>query len=171
MTLKVAGNYLKIYHARQGYNNVFGKDVDRRNEMDDSQLIERFDDVWKNSLCHAVERADRCDPEDARRKLKPKQQPYLDGDQEHREFWLENGLFIAQLKPINENDRELTQLWFISSTNIDPRVLRITFDTVDFREEFSQLAHRLGYTDEKLGEKLLLDFMGTILRKTFTGES
>lgn len=166
MTISVNDNRLKIYHAKYGYNNLFGKDVDERKRMTDEQLIERFDTVWRNSLNSAVAKADRCDADDARRKLKSDQQSFVKDDQDQREFWLEGGLFIAQLSIEDKTTQELTQLWFIKSSNVDPRTLFITFDTVNMREEFARLAQQLRYKDDELGKKLLLDFMETVLRKS-----
>lgn len=160
MEIFVDDNRLKIYHAKYGYNKLFGNDVDTRKQMSDPELIERFDDVWSRDLRPAVMTAERCDIEDARRKLKPDQQIYVKEDEEQREFWLEGGLFVAQLKSLGEA-KELTQLWFIRSSNVDPRTLFITFETLALREQFSKLANSLGWRDVELGEKLLIDFMET----------
>ena len=167
MSIVVKDDRLKIYHAKHGYNKIFGKDVPERQKMADQQLLSLFDTVWKNLLGSAVAKAEKCDFEDAKRKLKPDQQFFLKENQEHREFWLDGGLFIAQLADTNNNDQELTQLWFIKSSNVDPRTLFVTFDTLEKREEFEKLATRLGYTDSELGKKLLMDFLQTVLNKDF----
>lgn len=154
-----------MYHAKYGYNKVFGNDVDTRKSMTEPQLIERFDQVWERVLLAAVQKADICDAENARRKLKPDQQGFVDDEQEQREFWLEEGLFVAQLLPQDNQESELTQLWFVRSSNVDPRTLFITFETVAERERFREIASQLGWQDSDLGEKLLTDFMNTVSRR------
>ena len=166
MTIAVNDNRLKTFHAKYGYNNIFGKDIDERKQMSEEQLIERFDAVWHDQLSSAVANAEKCGADDARRKLKPEQQSFVKDDQEQREFWLEGGLFIAQLLVVDKKNQELTQLWFIKSSNVDPRTLFITFDSVAMREEFTKVAQQLKYKDDDLGKKLLLDFMEKVLRKS-----
>jgi len=105
--------------------------------------------------------------EDARRKIKPDQQRWLDKNQEQREFWLEGGLFVAQTTANADDTHELTQLWFVRSSDIDPRRLFITFATVEIRREFDKIAVEHGWKPEELGEKLLLDFMESATKKKF----
>ncbi len=164
MTIVVQNEWVKKYHAKKGYNNLFGRDVDERQKMTDEQLISLFDRVWKTSLCGAVTKAEKCSAENARQKLTSEQQAFFKETQEHREFQLEYGWFIAQLTEIENGKQELTQLWFIRSSNVDPRTLFVTFDSVELRDTFSQVASRLGYADGDLGKKILIDFMETILK-------
>ena len=133
--------------------------------MQDEELIVRFDRVWENMLHQAVLSAERCDPEDARRKVKPDQQRWVHDDEEQREFWLEGGLFIAQIAHETSGQYLLDQLWFVRSSNVDPRTLFVTFETLEVRRLFDQVASKSGWKAEDLGEKILLDFIETITRK------
>ena len=38
MTIVVQNEWVKKYHAKKGYNNLFGRDVDERQKMTDEQL-------------------------------------------------------------------------------------------------------------------------------------
>lgn len=149
----------KIHLARFGYHPLFGKDVDIREKMSDEEALRRFDQIWERELRNALLEADRCDPEDALRKLHEKEKPYFDKTQEHREFVCRDGLFVAQLKQLVSEMYELTQLWFIRSSNVDPRTLFIKFDTVPERNRFHELAEQLRWDDYDLGKQILLDFM------------
>ncbi len=133
----------------------------------EEDLLARFDTVWAHSLHAAIASADICSLEDARRKIKPDQQRWLDKNQEQREFWLEGGLFVAQTTANADDTHELTQLWFVRSSDIDPRRLFITFATVEIRREFDKIAVEHGWKPEELGEKLLLDFMESATKKKF----
>lgn len=164
MTIVVKSRQLKIYHARSGLHNIFGQDVDQRKKMDEAQAIERFDRVWTDSLSSAVEDAPLCQPEHARSLLDEKQRNFFNEDQEHREFRLQGGSFLAQLDQVDKNTQELTQLWFICSSNVDPRTVFVTFDTIELRENFRQVAAKLAYPEEELGKKLFMDFMETVQR-------
>jgi hypothetical protein len=66
---------------------------------------------------------------------------------------------IAQLKRLSDDEAELTQLWRVPSSDIDPKVLYIRFDTIEERRQFRNLANFLGQNDEKLGKQLILEFM------------
>lgn len=167
MKVVVKDNQLKKYHARNGYNKIFGMDVDERKEMSEEQLIERFDDIWHGALLRAIVGADKCSALDAKKKLRANQRQYFVDTQEHREFLLEQGLFIAQLQSSLSEELELTQLWFVRSSDSDPRVLYIRFDTASEREEFRKLAQNLRWVDEELGKRLVLDFMELTLNKSF----
>jgi hypothetical protein len=149
----------KIHLARFGYHPLFGNDVDIREKMSGEEALHRFDNVWERELRNALLEADRCDPEDALRKLPQKEKPYFVKTQEHREFICRDGLFVAQLKHLTSEMYELTQLWFIRSSNVDPRTLFIKFGTVSERSRFRELAERLGWDDYDLGKQILLDFM------------
>lgn len=149
----------KIHLARFGYHPLFGKDVDTREKMSDEEALHRFDRVWERELRDALLKAERCDPEDALRKLHEKEKPYFDKTQEHREFICRDGLFVAQLKSLPSEMYELTQLWFIRSSNVDPRTLFIKFGTMPERNQFRELAEQLGWEDYNLGKQILLDFL------------
>jgi hypothetical protein len=154
---------VKIFNARFGYNRVFGLDVDERKAFSEPQAIERFDKVWEDRLHDAVEHAEQISADDARGLLKKtKSAGFVRDDEQQRRFWLESGLFIAQLKDIGDKSSELTQLWFIPSSNPDPRTLYVTFESVEVKQAFCDVAHETGWEPEELGKHLLLQFMETI---------
>ena len=62
------------------------------------------------------------------------------------------------------------QLWFIPSSSADPRTVYVKFATMDMKRDFDALASKLGWKPEKLGEKLLLDFMETVQQRSYRGE-
>ena len=43
-------NSMKMYHARFGYNKLFGLDVVKRKAMKDADAVSLFDSVWDNTL-------------------------------------------------------------------------------------------------------------------------
>ena len=92
---------------------------------------------------------------------KTKSAGFVRDDEEQRQFWLYSGLFIAQLKSIDDG-LELTQLWFIPSSNPDPRTLYVTFESVEMKQAFCDVAIEAGWEPQELGKHLLLQFMETI---------
>lgn len=154
---------VKIFNARFGYNKVFGLDVDARKAFTEPQAIQRFDEAWERCLHDAVEHAEPISADEARALLKKsKSADFVRDNEEQRQFWLISGLFIAQLKAIDGNSTELTQLWFIPSSNPDPRTLYITFESVEAKKAFCAVATETGWDSEELGKHLLLQFMETI---------
>lgn len=149
----------KIHLARRGYNPLFGKDVDVRENMTNEEALRRFESIWQRELKGAVVGAERCDPENALTKLNIREKEFFDETQEHREFICKDGLFVAQLKTLAQNSYELTQLWFIRSSNVDPRTLFVTFETVAKRQGFKEMCEGLGWKDEDLGKRILIDLM------------
>ena len=155
-------NSVKIRLAKWGPNKLFGDEVDARQKtMGPDKLISLFDNVWESVLKVAVETAEIVNAADARERLNDNEKRFFDFNQDHREFRLpdKNIEFIAQIRPIPNDDRELTQLWVIYSLDNNPKVLRITFDTVEERRNFARLAKALKWNDVDLGKSLVLDFM------------
>ena len=162
MNIQINGSQLKAYLAKWGPNKLFGNNVDEREkEMSPEQLLELFDRVWEQTLKEAVAKARTCTYDRALEKLgSDRRRKRLEQDQEHREFRIQNLEFIAQLRKLQRNDYELTELWHIPSSDTHPRTLFVNFDTVEERQQFHSLAQKLGYPkDEELGKKIIFDFI------------
>lgn len=157
----------KIRIAKWGANKLFGDPDKRKLEMSNDDLVKLFDKVWEQTLQRAVTTADTCNSQEAFARLSDREKSYFDFDQKHRQFRLKdhNIEFIVQLRATSEDNPELTQLWKVSSTDINPKTLYVTFDSVQEREQFGELANQLGWSDEDLGLQLLLDFMRKLSRR------
>jgi hypothetical protein len=139
------------------------------NQLNDEQLIQIFDRIWTDRLKTAIEDADKCDEKSVRNKLSERAASFIDSSQEHREFRLQpEGLsFIVQLRPIDDRQHELTQLWFIPSTDSSPQCLYICFKDMQEKENFKEMANSLHYADpSELALKLIRDFMSTLQKKS-----
>lgn len=167
MPIKIEDQH-KIRIAKWGANKLFGDPDKRKNEMSDEQLIKLFDSVWDGILKSAVISADNCDSNEAYERISVKERNFFDFGQEHRQFRLKdlNVEFIAQLESLPDSEQSLTQLWRISSTDINPKTLYVTFETVEERKRFKELANSLGWHDENLGLNLVLDFMAKFPKKS-----
>lgn len=156
MPIEFSNESSKQYLAKRGPAKVFGRDVDRRENLSDIEAVEWFDRLWASNLQKAVEQASECDLEFVRSKVPYYAQSYIDDAATHREFTLSQCLFICQLAgPYTCN-----QLWFIPSTSGDPRTLYVKFGSVPAKESFDSTARRLGWAQsEELALKLLSDFM------------
>jgi hypothetical protein len=161
MSIIYANNKQKAFHARYGYNPIFGMDVDKRERLTDSQAVDLFDSVWEKALRAAIENAETCMLEHAQHKLKNNEKSFLDSKQEQREFVLKDGVFIAQLREQRDSmELEVTQLWFVRSSNPDPRTLYVRFDTQSQRERFREFAKSKGFHEDRdLGKLLLMHLM------------
>ena len=111
---------MKMYHARFGYNKLFGLDVVKRKAMKDAEAVALFDSVWDNVLGDAVRNAEVISYGEARGLPKEKDRSWVDCNQEHRRFRILDGLHVAQLRQVDANTLEMTNLWFIASSNPDP---------------------------------------------------
>jgi hypothetical protein len=152
----------RVRIALYGPNRLFGDYKDRK-ELNTSpegraELERRFVQSWNAGLESAVRGADACTPAWARERLTDDQKKYLDDAQEHRRFRHENMEFIVQLRK-RQNEVEVTQLWKIPSGDDYPRVLWITFETVEEKTAFVNVASDLGYSAEDLGLELIRDFI------------
>jgi len=164
MPVRFSNDSTKQWLARKGPAKVFGKDVDAREELSDDEAVSWFDDVWKASLQHAVERASSCEIDFVRSKVPHYAQTFINAEAQHREFTLANCFFICQLIDAKTCD----QLWFIPSASADPRTLYVKFESVPVKEAFDEMARKLGWPKpEELGEKVLLDFMESVTRKSY----
>jgi len=166
MTIRFDNDFTKQWLARRGPAKVFGKDVDTRERLTDPEAIVWFDRIWESSLRQAVEQASPCDIEFVRSKVPHFAQNFIDSSARHREFTFANCLFICQLP----DSQTCNQLWFIPSASADPRTLYVRFEKVPIKEAFDKLAANLGWKPEKLGEKILLDFMETVTRESYRPE-
>jgi hypothetical protein len=149
----------KILIAKQGPNKLFGDPDKRQREFGNQELLDLFDQVWNRILERAVNQADVCDSKEVPKRLTAMQVKYFDSEQEHRQFRLKEMEFVAQLSPLDNDRYALTQLWRIPSSDINPKTLYVTFETVEQREQFRRLATKLGWNDEALGLQLVIDYM------------
>lgn len=136
-----------------------------RKELTETELMQLFDNVWQNHIQQPLEKSLPCDEATAKERLGVKQIEYLRPDQEKREFYLQHKLlnFIAQLKPLDKEEYELTQLWLITSSDSNPKGLYIEFEDTSKKEDFKNVAESLGYADSsKLALKLIRDFIETV---------
>jgi hypothetical protein len=156
----------KGFLAKWGPSKVFGIEVDQREALSNGDAVAWFDRVWATRLEEAVKRATPCDLSFVREKVPFKSQNFINDNAKHREFTLANCLFIVQMTDSTTCD----QLWFIPSSSADPRTVYVKFATLDIKREFDALATKLGWKPENLGEKLLLDFMETVLQRSFRDE-
>lgn len=166
MNINFSNDSTKTWLARKGPVKVFGKDVDKREALSDAKAIEWFDRLWDSTLCSAVRDASPCDIDFVRSKLPFNARGFISEMAKHREFTLAGCQFICQLP----EEATCDQLWFIPSTSGDPRTLYVKFQTVPVKEAFDALAMKLGWKPEELGEKILLDFMETVTKKSFRAE-
>jgi hypothetical protein len=148
----------KARFARSGPNRLYDDYKDRQS-LAKTALIKLFDVAWDSGLDAACRtRSFVCAPEVARAKLKEDWRQYLDPGQEHRELRYQEMTFILQLSKQSADEYELTNVWKIPSDDW-PRVLWVEFETVEERQQFRELATKLGYNDADLGLELLRDFM------------
>jgi hypothetical protein len=158
---------MRMYHARFGYNRLFGLDVVKRKAMKDAEAVALFDSVWGNMLGDAVHSAEVISYEEARGLPREKDRSWVDSSQEHRRFRILDGLHVAQLRQVDTNTLEMTNLWFIASSNPDPRTVFVTFATLDIRREFEDQAIQHGLEGQAWGEKLLLDWLESVTQKKY----
>lgn len=160
-----ADNRTKVRLAQSQYafpNKLLrAEEAERRKQMSDDELVKLFERIWESYLKPAVETAESCDVHFVRSKLKEKSQSFVDNSQEHRAFRLKdiNLEFIVQLKPNLAREYELTQIWFIPSTDYDPKCILICFKDVEEKKRFTELAKQLNYNDAELARELILDFL------------
>jgi hypothetical protein len=173
MSIQVEEPYKVIFARVLGPNKLFEgyANVDQRKRMSDQELAAIFDRVWESRLKEAVSRADVYESsQQAYERLPERYRQYFEFDQEHRYFRLQdlNIDFIAQLKKSDENGWKLTQLWMIPSSDINPKTLYVTFETVEERKQFKRLATKLGRNDQELGLQLVLEFMRKFPEKFYS---
>lgn len=152
----------KIRIAKAGPNKLFG-DYDKRQSMEAAELTSVFDRRWNSDLKLAVEGAEICDAQEAKRRLADSQITYFDPTQEHRTFRLQGMELVAQVQQAKGKSL-LTQLWRVKSSDEYPKTLFVNFASEEEREEFRQIADSLGWKDEALGLQLLRDFMNVVKR-------
>lgn len=171
MSIVAKNKSMKTYHARYGYNRLFGADVVQRRALKDDEAVTLFDSVWGDVLSHAVNKAEVISYEEACGLPREKDRSYVDRTQEHRRFRVRDGLHVAQLRQLDDGSLELTNLWFISSSNPDPRTLFVTFATLDIRREFEDHALKNGMEGKEWGETLLLTWLESVTGKRYERSS
>jgi hypothetical protein len=139
----------------------------KRKSMTDEELIRIFDLVWIKYLNSAVETSDNCEIMEVRKKLPKRYEYYIDDNQEHRTFRLQefNLDFIAQLKRLSDQKHELTQLWFIESRDYSPTCIPIYFANIEEKNHFKRIADELYWDASELALELIRDFMKKVGRR------
>lgn len=163
MRITFSNESSKVFLAKYGPAKVFGIEVDQREALSNPDAVAWFDRVWTGRLEEAVRKATPCELSFVREKVPFKSQSFIRDGAKHREFTLANCMFIVQLLDASTCD----QLWFIPSSSADPRTVYVKFDTMDIKRDFDALASKLGWKPEEIGEKLLLDFMETVQRRSY----
>lgn len=141
--------------ARHGPDRLLGAEYRDRQNMEEAELLALFDACWPD-LRQGLERAEEIEPASAERLLTEKEQAYFKPQLKHLHVRCRGAQFLAQVVPTAQR---LDQLWHIKSGDAHPRVLWVTFETVEERQAFRDLAGRLGWNDENLGLELIRDFM------------
>lgn len=149
----------KVRIARYGANKIFVIHYDDRKIMDDKELIELFDRAWSNGLNIRIQRAEIIQPEEVERRLLDRYHTYINHEQEHRSFHYSKTEFIVQLEKFSSKEYRLTQLWRVASSDSHPKTLFINFDSIEEKEQFDELANKLGFDAEKLGIILIRNFV------------
>ena len=93
------------------------------------------------------------------RRLLEKYHTYVDREQEHRSFHYLKAEFITQLEKLEKNKHRLTQLWRVASSDNHPKTLFVNFDSIEEKEQFDELANKLGFNAEQLGLKIIRNFV------------
>lgn len=107
----VPNDNLKVRLAKWGSSKIFG-DFQKRQAMDSKKLVKLFDEVWEEKLKNAISQSTPSDAKLSYSKLTHREKLFFEFEnQQHRRFEIDELEFIAQLKPLNEDDFELTQLW------------------------------------------------------------
>jgi hypothetical protein len=163
MRITYSNESSKAYLAKWGPPKVFGVEVDQREALSIPDAVVWFDGIWGDRLEEAVRRATPCELSFVREKVPYKSQGFINDDAKHREFTHASCQFIVQLTDTTTCDR----LWFIPSSSADPRTVYVKFSTMETKREFDLMASKLGWKPEELGEKLLLDFMETVHRRSY----
>jgi len=162
MPVQVVNSSTKVYLAKFGPAKVFGREeVDKREQLSDTEAVAWFDRVWRTRFVSAMDRAQHCELESVLAKVPTASHIFISREAEHRELLVANCLFIAQLVDSDSCD----QLWFIPSTSGDPRTLYVKFDTIEERRKFENIAQQLGWKDNELGLQLIRDFVAKIDRR------
>lgn len=143
--------------ARHGANKLYDVDYDERQTMTDPELVGLFDGMWSRGVESLVETGEECSAEEASRRLPDNCHRFIDATQSQRSFRYKKAEFIAQVRT-GDGSSTLTQLWRVVSSDTHPKTIFLTFDSVEEREDFAELAESLGWGDEELGLRLLRDF-------------
>lgn len=150
---------VKVRLAQKGANKLFQEEYNNRQKMTDEELINIFDKAWNEYLQSLIINGDLITYDDVVRRLTREQNTYVRSTQEHRSFRYDEAMFIVQLQRSDDKNHTLTQLWLVKSSDIYPTTLFITFDTIEDKKLFTDLAEMLQTSDEKLGLQLIHNFM------------
>lgn len=59
-----------------------------------------------------------------------------------------------------DDDGSVSQLWFVPTMDVNPKLLRVVFPTAEERKSFEELAHEIGWASgDDLGLELVQDFV------------
>ena len=158
-TMIEVDNNDKVRIAKSGANKLFEVDFETRKSMDEQKLIDLFNQIWTKKLEVMVQQAIIIKSDEVERRLLDKYHVFIDSQQEHRTFHYKKAEFIAQLQTLENTEYKLTQLWRVISSDEHPLTLFIKFSSIEERESFKSLAKSLDIDDEKLGLRLIRNFM------------
>lgn len=153
--IPTVSNWTKARIAQYGPNRLLGKDFKDRKDLSREELIVLFDNCWESALKLAIGSSKKVEAEFAERMISEKERNFLDSGQSHYHVRCRRTQLIAQI----DEESELTQLWHVKAGDDHPRTLWVTFDTVEERQAFRDLAANLNRDDEELGLELVKKFM------------
>lgn len=148
----------KMNLVRHGPVVLFGPKNERPSRS--AEAVELFDRVWESQLRALVESALSCSSDSALRRIHENNQPFFVADQLHRELTVKRLQMIAQLREVDQDSLELTQLWALYSSDAPQALgLYVRFDDAEELEQVSEVARSLGHNPEDLARELLRDFV------------
>lgn len=149
---------LKRSLIRYGDAEIFGEDSHVRRKMTDTEITNRFAEIWNEVLEPEVRKAKTVTLEHAREMLDEKVHGYAKEGYQYREFSTDLVAFVARLNPEATENGRCTQLWSLGAHR-DPTRLCIFFESPSDRMQFDSVAKRLQIDAKKLAVDLAYDFM------------
>jgi hypothetical protein len=147
----------KEFLVRGGDARVFGDDTDARRKFSDDEVVERFRNVWHDTIAPNLREAPIVTPEEARELVGESRARFVQAGYVFRQFTVDTAAFVARLTT-PDADAECDQLWSIGGHQ-DPTRLCVYFEKVEHLERFSDIARDLGHGPRDLLLELAMDFL------------
>jgi hypothetical protein len=145
--------------ARNGANKLFEIDFKIRKDMNEEELVKIFNNAWSSQIKQLIVASEPCHIDEVRRRLE-RVSFFNAKNTEYRAFRHEYADFIVQLTQSSKsNEYYLQNIYFVPSSDKNPRALFIEFDTIEEKEKFVALARKRNIKPSVLGLKLIKNFM------------
>ena len=159
--LQMKNSKTKVFLVKGTSLAIFGDDYENRIGMSPEEAVQRFDEIWPAKLEPLIQRGHACDFQLVQAIVIGRGKEYINGKARHVYFNLNDACCIAQIS----GARNCDAIWPVTMIARETTTLKVKFASGDIKHHLQKAAKVCNSTPTKVAEKLIVDFLETVLGK------